>query len=92
MRNIRNALKPSGDLTMIVWRRSEGIGKDVAEALEFAMALGPAGEIIRLAGDEGEKRKKDVTAALPDTLSPYARETGVWAPSSTWFVNARDPR
>ncbi len=29
------------------------IGRDLDDAIEFAMALGPAGEIIRLAGDEG---------------------------------------
>jgi len=32
------------------------IGSDMDDAIEFAMALGPAGEIIRLAGDEGAKR------------------------------------
>jgi hypothetical protein len=36
------------------------IGRDLAEAVEFAMALGPAGEIIRLAGPEGEKRRPEV--------------------------------
>ena len=55
------------------------------------MALGPAGEIIRLAGEEGEKRKPEVVAALRDTFAPYARDDGVWAPSSTWFVTARNP-
>jgi ubiquinone/menaquinone biosynthesis C-methylase UbiE len=67
------------------------IGRDLAEAIEFAMALGPAGEIIRLAGEEGEKRKPEVVAALRETLAPYARAQGVWAPSSTWFVSARNP-
>lgn len=66
------------------------IGKDLAEAIEFAMALGPAGEMIRLAGAEGEKRKPEVVAALHETLSPYARNDGVWGPSSTWFVTARN--
>jgi SAM-dependent methyltransferase len=65
------------------------IGKDVAEAVEFAMALGPAGELIRLSGDLGEKRKPDVMVALREALSPYLRADGVWAPSSTWFVRAR---
>jgi len=46
------------------------IGKDVTEAIEFAMALGPAGEIIRFGGEGGEKRKPVVAAALRDTLSP----------------------
>ena len=50
------------------------IGRDMAEAIEFAMALGPAGEIIRLAGDEGEKRRDAVVAALREALAPYARE------------------
>jgi hypothetical protein len=67
------------------------IGRDLAEAIEFAMALGPAGEIIRLAGEEGEARRPQVVAALTDALSPYARADGVWAPSSTWFIGARRP-
>jgi ubiquinone/menaquinone biosynthesis C-methylase UbiE len=154
MRNIRKALKPGGELLMIVWRKREEnpwlhdaelrvrelvpvvsheetdqvhcgpgpfsmagpdmvsdmlrgvgydrvtferfdtdicIGKDLDEAIEFAMALGPAGEIIRLAGDEGVKRKDAVVAALRETLGRYARADGVWAPSSTWFISARNP-
>ncbi|HEY7377323.1 MAG TPA: hypothetical protein VH542_01425, partial [Steroidobacteraceae bacterium] len=67
------------------------IGRDLSEAVELAMALGPAGEIIRLAQEEGEKRKPQVVAALRETLSRYARAGGVWAPSSTWFVTARNP-
>ena len=67
------------------------IGRDLDEAIEFAMALGPAGEIIRLAGEEGQRRLPQVIAALRDTLKPYVRADGVWAQSSTWFVNARNP-
>ena len=67
------------------------IGRDLAEAIELAMALGPAGEIIRLAGEEGQKRKPQVVAALTESLSGYVRSDGVWAPSSTWFVRARNP-
>lgn len=55
------------------------------------MALGPAGEIIRLAGAEGEKRKPEVIAALKETLAPFVRPDGVWAPSSTWFISANNP-
>jgi hypothetical protein len=56
------------------------------------MALGPAGEIIRLAGEEGQKRKPQVVAALKEALTPYSRPDGVWAPSSTWFISATNPR
>lgn len=65
------------------------IGRDLEDAIDFAMALGPAGEIIRLAGNEGEKRRPQVVAALTGALTPYVRPDGVWAPSSTWFVSAR---
>ena len=67
------------------------IGRDIDEAIEFAMALGPAGEIIRLAGEEGTKRKPQVAAALRETLMPFGRREGVWAPSSTWFITATNP-
>jgi hypothetical protein len=68
------------------------LGKDLAEAIDFAMSLGPAGEIIRLAGAEGERRTGEVVAALKEVIGPYARADGsIWGPSSTWFVTARNP-
>jgi ubiquinone/menaquinone biosynthesis C-methylase UbiE len=67
------------------------IGSDMDDAIEFAMALGPAGEILRLAGEEGAKRKLQVVAALKETLAPFARSNGMWAPSSTWFISATNP-
>ncbi|MEO8152150.1 MAG: class I SAM-dependent methyltransferase [Rhizobacter sp.] len=68
------------------------IGRDIDEAIAFAMALGPAGEVIRLAGEEGARRKGQVIEALRDVLGAYSRPDGVWAPSSTWFVSARNPQ
>lgn len=68
------------------------IGRNIEEAVEFAMALGPAGEIIRLAGAEGEALRETVHKALAETLGQYAGENGVWAPSSTWFVSATKGR
>ena len=67
------------------------IGRDLEDAIAFAMALGPAGEIIRLAGAEGERLKPQVVAALRTTLSRFVTPKGVWAPSSTWFVTSRNP-
>ena len=154
LRNIRRAIKPGGELAMIVWRKRDDnpwvheaellvkeivpvvkheetdqvhcgpgpfsmagadltsellrgagfdriafarydvdvcIGRTVDEAIEFAMALGPAGEIIRLAGDEGLKRKPQVVDALRALFTPHVREDGVWLGSSSWFVTARNP-
>lgn len=67
------------------------IGKDLDEAVEFAMALGPAGEIMRLAGEEGEALREPVKVALAETLNQYVTENGVWGPSSTWFISALRP-
>jgi ubiquinone/menaquinone biosynthesis C-methylase UbiE len=152
LRNMRKALGPGGELTMIVWRRREDnpwvheaelrvralvpavkhedtdqvhcgpgpfsmagadmvsdmlrgagfdrvrferydtdicIGRTVEDAVEFAMALGPAGEIIRLAGDDAVRVRPQVVAALRETLTPHLRKDGVWAGSSTWIVSAR---
>jgi ubiquinone/menaquinone biosynthesis C-methylase UbiE len=68
------------------------IGKNLDEAVEFAMNLGPAGEAVRLAGEEGTRSVPDVRLALARCLLPFARVDGVWAPSSTWIVTARAPR
>jgi hypothetical protein len=67
------------------------IGIDLDEAVEFAVALGPSGEIIRLAAEEGQKRKPKVMAALRTLFTPYLRDDGVWLDSSCWFVSARNP-
>jgi ubiquinone/menaquinone biosynthesis C-methylase UbiE len=68
------------------------IGRDLDEAVAFAMALGPAGEIIRLAGEEGERLTPKVSAALRETLGRYVRKDGsVYGPSSTWFIRSINP-
>jgi SAM-dependent methyltransferase len=69
------------------------IGADVDEAVEFVMALGPAGELIRLAGIEAARRRTQITAALNEALADLAEADGtrVRAPASTWIVGARSP-
>ena len=68
------------------------IGRALDDAIAFAMALGPAGEIIRLAGKDGEERKGEVVAALRETFAGRLRDGGVMMPSSSWFVTARNGR
>jgi len=67
------------------------IGRTLDEAVEFAMALGPAGEIIRLAAEEGQKRKPQVVDALQKLFRTHLRDDGVWLDSSSWFVSAWNP-
>lgn len=68
------------------------IGRDIEEAIQFAMSYGPAGEIIRLAEAEGQKRIPQVMTALREVFAKYIREDGsVWAPSSAWIISAINP-
>jgi ubiquinone/menaquinone biosynthesis C-methylase UbiE len=64
------------------------IGRTVADAIEVTMALGPAGEVLRLAGEEAERKKPEVTAALREVFAPLARTDGVFGRSSIWLVTA----
>jgi SAM-dependent methyltransferase len=64
------------------------IGHDVDEAMDIVMALGPAGEILRLAGDRAAHLHGEVREALRDGLGEFAGPDGVWAPASTWVVTA----
>jgi SAM-dependent methyltransferase len=153
LRNMRKALRPGGELAMIVWRCREDnqwvhkaelrvkeivpvvshddtnevhcgpgpfsmagadmvsdmlriagydhisferfdtdicIGRSLDDAIAFAMALGPAGEIIRLAGKAGEQRKGKVVSALRETFAVHLQADGVVMPSSSWYVTARN--
>jgi ubiquinone/menaquinone biosynthesis C-methylase UbiE len=67
------------------------VGRDLNDAVEFAMALGPAGEILRLAGADGERHKPQVIEVLRDVFTQFACEDGIWAPSSAWIVSALNP-
>jgi ubiquinone/menaquinone biosynthesis C-methylase UbiE len=67
------------------------IGNDLEEALELVMALGPAGEILRLAGDGAAHLHGQVEAALREGLAEFARDGELRAPASTWIVTATGP-
>jgi SAM-dependent methyltransferase len=67
------------------------IGGDLEEAVDFVMSIGPAGEILRLAGERAAHLHGDVAAALHEGLGDWQCESGVVAPASTWIVCARVP-
>jgi hypothetical protein len=55
------------------------------------MALGPAGEILRLQGDRAAHLHGTVDDALREGMAEFVRDDGVWAPASTWIVAASAP-
>jgi ubiquinone/menaquinone biosynthesis C-methylase UbiE len=151
MRNVRKALKPGGQLLMVVWRTLDDnewmaipkrtaqkhlpppddqapncgpgpfsmasadvvrdvlgaagftdielerqdemvhVGRTVDDAIDFQLAIGPAGEIVREAGDEGERKRSTLVAELRTLLAPFATANGVVMGSSSWAVRATNP-
>jgi SAM-dependent methyltransferase len=67
-------------------------GTNLDEAIELVKAIGPAGEILRLAGDRAAHLHGQVDAALREGMADFVRDDGqVWAPASTWIVTASRP-
>jgi len=67
------------------------MGDDLDQAVGAVMSIGPAGELIRLAGDEAETLKPKLEAELREAYADCVRPDGVFAPASVWIVSARSP-
>jgi SAM-dependent methyltransferase len=68
------------------------MGADLDEAVAYVMALGPAGEVLRLAGEDAKRLAPEIVAGLREALAEYVRDDGVWGNMSTWIVTAGVPR
>jgi ubiquinone/menaquinone biosynthesis C-methylase UbiE len=67
------------------------IGTSLQEAVDLVMSLGPAGEILRLAGERADDLREPVAQALREGLREFAGPEGVVAPASSWIVSATAP-
>jgi ubiquinone/menaquinone biosynthesis C-methylase UbiE len=67
------------------------VGRDVDDAMEFQLALGPAGEVFREAGAEAERHYEAIASALKSELSRYQTAEGIIMGSSSWKVTAHNP-
>jgi len=67
------------------------LGEDLDEAVEFTMALGPAGEVLRLWGDRVDEIRPTIAAEIRAALAEFEGPDGVMGPASTWIVSARAP-
>ena len=93
MRLVHKLLDISG-YADIEFRRIDArvmVGKTLDDAVEFQLALGPAGEIYREAGKEAQQRRHAITAAIKAELAPYGTPEGVYMDSSSWKVTGRNP-
>lgn len=81
--------------TDIAFERNDGpvtVGDSVENALQFQLALGPAGEVFREAGELAERRRDEIEQALRDALRPYQQDEGIVMPSSSWTITASTPQ
>jgi hypothetical protein len=79
----------------IAFRATDGpvmIGSSVEQAVEFQLALGPAGEIFREAGEQARKRRPEIERALRVELARHCRTGGeIVMQSSSWTITATKP-
>jgi SAM-dependent methyltransferase len=68
------------------------IGNDLDHAVEFNMALGPAGEVLRLWEDRIDEIRPKIAAELREALADLDGPDGVFAPASTWIIAAKAPQ
>ncbi|HKU59508.1 MAG TPA: class I SAM-dependent methyltransferase [Gaiellaceae bacterium] len=64
------------------------MGDDVERTIELNLALGPAAEALRFAGENGEAMRPQLEALLREALAPYETPNGVILDSSVWFITA----
>lgn len=68
------------------------IGADVADAIAFQLAIGPAGEVFREAGAAAEARRPQIEAALAEAIEKQKIEAdGIVMDSSSWVISAINP-
>jgi SAM-dependent methyltransferase len=68
------------------------MGKDMSEAIESLLAIGPGAELIRLNGEHGESRRPEIAAALAEHYSAWQRPDGsIVGRASVWLVAATNP-
>ena len=65
------------------------IGHDVRDAIEFQLAIGPAGEVFREAGAEADAKRGEIEAALAEAIRQQTTAAeGIIMPSSSWVISA----
>jgi len=68
------------------------VGKDVNDAIAFQLAIGPAGEVFREAGELAEQKRKLIEAALAEAINRQKiGAEGIVMDSSSWVITATNP-
>ncbi len=69
------------------------VGRDMEEAVDALLAIGPGAELIRLNGEHGESLRPQIAEALAARYAEWQRPDGtIVGRASVWFVAATNPR
>jgi ubiquinone/menaquinone biosynthesis C-methylase UbiE len=68
------------------------VGRTVEDAVNFQLAIGPAGEVFREAGQEAEAKREQIEAALADAINSQKKDAdGIVMDSSSWVISGKNP-
>jgi SAM-dependent methyltransferase len=67
------------------------MGDDLDAAIALVTAIGPAGELIRLAGADADRVRPEIEGALREAYSELEKPDGVYAQASVWIASGRAP-
>lgn len=89
------AMMTAAGFTNIEFQRVDApvlVGRDVADAIAFQLAIGPAGEVFREAGAEGQNKRPQIEAALAEAIAQQKHDSeGIVMGSSSWVIRACNP-
>ncbi|QKV17366.1 class I SAM-dependent methyltransferase [Oricola thermophila] len=93
--DVTRAQMEAAGFTDIAFRRIDAkvlVGRDIEDAIGFQLAIGPAGETFREAGELGQARRAGIVRALEELFSGVeTTPEGLWMDSSSWLITARSP-
>jgi hypothetical protein len=68
------------------------VGTTPEECVAFSLAIGPAGEVFREAGELAEEKRPEIEAEMRAFFETQERdEKGIWVQTSSWVISARNP-
>ncbi|MDP6953406.1 MAG: class I SAM-dependent methyltransferase [Alphaproteobacteria bacterium] len=68
------------------------VGSSVDDAIAFQLAIGPAGEVFREAGEEAEEKRDIIQAAMGEAIAKQKMDAdGIIMESSSWVISGRNP-
>lgn len=67
------------------------VGRTIEDAIDFQLAMGPAGEIVREARELGDQQRPKIVEELRTLIAPFVTTEGVVMGSSSWAVSAKNP-